>query len=216
MNSSTKNENKIVKFWDKTALIYDKEEQKDREIYQQIITNVKSHLKKSDVVLDFGCGTGTFSNTIAKFTKKVHAIDLSSNMIEIAEKKAKEQNITNIEYNQATIFDDHLKASSYDAIFGFYILHLLDNQKKVLLKINNLLKPNGLFISVTPCMGGKNVFSSVLSLISKLGIIPPFKFYQLHVLEFLLLDSQFDVLEKNKLEKTSNQYYIVAKKRTLL
>ncbi|SMG29064.1 Methyltransferase domain-containing protein [Marivirga sericea] len=209
---SIKRWNKIEKFWDRTAPSYDKEEYKASEINQQIISKVKRYLKTSDVVLDFGCATGNISIEIAKLVKRVHAIDISSKMLEIAERKAEKQDIVNIEYTHSTIFDNHLKESSYDAILGFHMLHLLNNPKDSLLKINSLLKPSGLFISVTPCMSERKLLSYILYATSKLGLIPPFKSFKPSGLKFLLLEGRFDILEIIKLQKTSNQYYIVAKK----
>jgi 2-polyprenyl-3-methyl-5-hydroxy-6-metoxy-1,4-benzoquinol methylase len=204
--------NKAEKFWDRTASNYDKEEKKDEKIYLQIIEKLKSYLKTSDIVLGFGCGTGLVSNEIAKSVKKIHAIDLSLKMIEIAKTKAEKQKILNIEYAHATIFDDSLKLGSYDVILSFYILHLLEDPQVVIKKIHKLLKPVGMLISVTPCMGEKPFLSGLFSIISKIGIVPQIKPFKLPSLEELFTNESFEIIENKFLLETSNQYFIVAKK----
>ena len=74
----TPKKGKAEKFWDRTALTYDQEEGPDEKIYLQIIERVRDYLKATDVVLDFGCGTGSVTNKMASSVKQVYAIDLSS------------------------------------------------------------------------------------------------------------------------------------------
>lgn len=83
--------NASERFWDKTASQYDQIEMKDEQTYINIIKRTKTHLKISSIVLDFGCGTGLIANEIAEYVKGIHAIDISSNMIAIAEKRQKSE-----------------------------------------------------------------------------------------------------------------------------
>ena len=209
----TPKKGKAEKFWDRTALTYDQEEGPDEKIYLQIIERVRDYLKATDVVLDFGCGTGSVTNRMASSVKQVYAIDLSSEMIKIARRKAKSQKVTNVEYVQSTIFSDALKPNTYDVILGLYVLHLLEEPEEVLQRIRELLKPGGVLISVTPCMGENSFFAGTfLSMLSKIGIVPPVRSFKSRDLEDLLGNEMAEILAFTKLEKTSNQYFIVAKK----
>ena len=51
------------------------------------IAGARRHLDPGDVVLDYGCGTGTVAFEIADAAKKVHGIDVSSKMIDLAKRK---------------------------------------------------------------------------------------------------------------------------------
>ncbi|HWV69434.1 hypothetical protein [Chitinophaga sp.] len=53
------------KFRDNSSNGYDKEEMKDTEVRVKILEKVKSHLKKQNDVLDFGCATGIIADEIA-------------------------------------------------------------------------------------------------------------------------------------------------------
>jgi SAM-dependent methyltransferase len=48
----------------------------------------KLGVTQSDVTLDFGCGPGFFTTELAKRTKKVFSVDISSEMLQKAKNKA--------------------------------------------------------------------------------------------------------------------------------
>ena len=204
--------NKSEKFWDRMANYYDREEKKDELTYIKIIEKTKNYLKTSDIVLDYGCGTGLISNEIADNVKVIHAIDTSSKMIEIAKRKADGRKIENIDYEHSTIFDERYKRGSFDVILVFNILHLLEDTPKVMRRINELLKPGGLIISTTPCMGEKTFLSILLSLLSKIGLIPKIRSFKISELEDSIANVNFEIVETECLHQRSQQYFIVAKK----
>lgn len=85
---------KVDKDWDKAAPGFYKRTKKDD--YQTALFD-KLILDENDVVLDVGCGEGSVTIPIAKRVKKVIGIDSSPKMLEFLEKRANENNITNIE-----------------------------------------------------------------------------------------------------------------------
>jgi len=203
---------KSEKFWDKAANTYDQEENKDEQTHNKIIERTKEYLKISDIILDYGCGTGRISNEIAGNVKLIHAIDISANMIEIAKQKADGRGIENIDYAHATLFDERYERGSYDVILVFYILHLLEDTPKVMQRINELLKPGGLIISATPCMGEKPFLSSLLSLVSKIGLVPSIRSFRISELQDSIASGNFEIVETEYLVQSSQQYFMVAKK----
>lgn len=143
----------------------------------------------------------------------IHAIDISSRMIEIAKNKADGCKIENIDYANSTIFDERYKRGSFDVILVFYILHLLEDTHKVMQRINELLKPGGLIISATPCMGEKKTFlSTLLLLVSKTGLVPKIKSFKISELEDTITIGNLEIVETECLHQSSQQYFIVAKK----
>jgi 2-polyprenyl-3-methyl-5-hydroxy-6-metoxy-1,4-benzoquinol methylase len=199
-------------FWDRMAPNYDREEKKDKGIYMKIVEKLKKYLKKSDIVLDYGCGTGLVANEIAATVKAVYAIDMSSKMIEIAIEKADARKITNIDYVQSTLFDERYKKGSFDAVLVFYVLHLLEDLPRAIQRIHELLKPGGLIISTTPCMGEKPFLGILFSLVSKIGLIPKISHLKISGLEDLLVNNKFEIIEKECLHQSTQQYFIAGKK----
>ncbi|WP_079912020.1 class I SAM-dependent methyltransferase [Paenibacillus sp. 32352] len=204
--------NKSERFWDRTASQYDQIEMKDEQTYLQIIQRTKTHLKISNVVLDYGCGTGLISNDIAEDVKEIHAIDISSNMIAIAEKKAKERNITNINYAHTTIFDERYEKGSFDVILAFHVLHLLEDECIVLQRMNELLKPGGLLISATPCVGEKIFLRNLLYIAGRVGLMPIIRSFKIRNLVDTIEKGNFSIVETDCLKKSSQEYLIVARK----
>jgi 2-polyprenyl-3-methyl-5-hydroxy-6-metoxy-1,4-benzoquinol methylase len=51
-------------------------------------------------------------------------------------------------------------SESYDVILALNMLHTVPNPQDVMQRINEILNPDGLFISVTTCLGQKDVIFS--------------------------------------------------------
>ena len=85
---------KVDKDWDKAAPGFFKRTRK--EDYQTALFD-KLILDEDDVVLDVGCGEGSVTIPIAERVKKVIGLDSSPKMLEYLEKRAEDNNITNIE-----------------------------------------------------------------------------------------------------------------------
>ncbi|TAL66834.1 MAG: class I SAM-dependent methyltransferase [Bacteroidetes bacterium] len=200
------------KFWNRIANKFDKLEQKDKPTYTNIIKRTKRYLNDSDIVLDLGCGTGLISLEIAGNVRMVHGVDISTKMIEVSNRKAIERKIQNIENVCSTIFDNRYKIGSFDIIFAFYILHLLDEPQMVLNRIFELLKPNGFFISAIPCLGEKPILYNILSICGKIGVIPKVRPFKISELINIYKTGNYNIVETECLNQKLSQYYIVAKK----
>ena len=146
---------KTIKFWDKQAKKFYKSEEQFEPAFKIILKKTKRHLKKTDVLLDFGCATGSKTFQLAPFVKRVLCFDISSKMIDEAKNKAKELKIENADFLSGTIFDKTLSKESFDVIVSFGVIHLLKDNDKVMKRINELLKPGGYFISTTACLKEK-------------------------------------------------------------
>ncbi len=204
--------NKTEAFWDKMAKNYDREERSDVKTNLSITEKLKSLVSPSDAVLDFACGTGFFSTKIASSVHHIDAIDIASKMIERAKINSELHNISNINYHHTNIFDEKLKPGTYDCIMALYIFHLLEDSPTTIQRIKELLKSGGKLISVTPCMGEKPFVYNLLSLISRLGLVPKIKGFKRYNLEQIIKQNGFEITISEKLVGTSNQYYIVANK----
>lgn len=204
---------KAERFWDKQANKYDKTEKKFEQNYIKAVANTKKHLSANDIVLDYGCGTGTSTNELTGCVKQIYANDISSRMIEVAKAKAAELGIDNINYANTTIFDEGYEKESFDTVLAFNVLHLVKDVQEVMQRINELLKPQGLFISTTACLGQKKTFLGILAFIfTKLRIIPYIKLFKITELENLIANGNFQVVETETLSNSPTNQFIVAKK----
>ncbi len=205
--------NKSEKFWDKMAGQFDK---RAKYFEQPPVEKSKKYLNGSYIVLDYGCATGTVTSEISDSVKEIYGIDISSKMIDVAKRKANEHKNKNTYFAQSTIFDERFKRESFDVILAFHILHFPEDTQKVMQRINELLKPGGLIISVTACMGEKT-FINILqflffSPLIKLGIIPYMRFFKMSELEDSITNANFQIVEAENLNHSPTNYFIVAKK----
>lgn len=207
------------KFWDSASKNYDNTEKRFEYIHCKSRENTKKFLKEDNIVLDYGCGTGTSSCEFAKYVKTIHAIDISGKMIEIAKEKSIVNKIKNVDFTQADIFNKTYKKESFDVILAFNMLHTVPNPTDVLKRINELLKTNGVFISVTPCLQDKMSFLTsmqiqLVRILCKLKIIPiPIRRLKSTDLDKLLELGDFHCIEKEMIYKDASSYFIVAKKK---
>jgi len=208
---------KYEKFWNRIANTYAKAPIKDQHTFNQTIDDIKKHLMTNDKVLDYGCGTGTYSIAIGDNVKSIHAIDFSSKMVCIATGRAKDSNKTNIRFEHMTVFDDRLQPGSFDVVLAFNILHLQQNLDETLHRINELLKPGGRLISKTVCLGEKSALFSylifyVIKPISKLGILPHIISFTFAELEASINKHQMQIIETKELPADTPTCFVVATK----
>ena len=205
---------KTEKFWDKQAKGFTDQEQHTRlEENKDYITTLK-YLNINDTVLDYGCATGIISNAIADKVNEIHAIDISPKMIEVAKVKASELNIENVHYTPTTIYDESYQKEQFNVILAFRILHMLEDMPAVMRRINELLKPGGIFISVSACMGEKKGIMGILVfLASKLKIVPvKVNLFKLPELQGLMTEAGLEIVETEKMDDSLPHYCIVARK----
>lgn len=211
---------KDEKFWDKASNNYDKSEERFNYIHTQAGEKAKKHLNNNKTILDFGCGTGTKSCEFSSLVKDVHAIDISSEMIAIAKTKAAKCEAQNVHFSKTTIFDTKFVRESFDVIVAFNMLHTIDNPLKVIDRIFDLLKADGLFISSTPCLNSRKsplVFLQIflMRILSKIGLIPiSIRRYRSSDVDNLIIKEKFEVIESEEIYKDASSYFIVAKKKT--
>ena len=104
---------------------------------------LKPILRKGMLVLDVGCGTGAISKDIAKVignSGKVVGIDNTEKFIENGKKTNSE--VKNLELIHSDLFDFNTN-EKFDLIVSARVLQWLSTPGKALLKMKNLLKPNG-------------------------------------------------------------------------
>ncbi len=201
-----------AKFWDKIAERYSKQPIADAAAYQKKLEVTREYFKPDMEVLEFGCGTGSTALTHAAYVKHIRAIDISAKMIEIAQKKADEKNIENISFEQSTIEDLSVKEQTLDVVLGLSILHLLENKEEVIAKVYKMLKPGGIFVSSTVCLGDTMKFIKIIAPIGRFfGLMPLVKVFTAKELKDCLSNSGFEI-DYQWQPDNKKAVFIVAKK----
>ena len=201
-------------FWDKRSKQYDDAIGKHDAPFDKTIERARALLSGSDVLLDFGCGTGEFSVELAPYVEQVHGIDTSAGMIDLARKKARSRHTDNVIFDQKDLFDRSLASRTFSSALAFSVLHLVDDMSAVLARLNDLLETNGLLISETPCLGEKSwLFRSAIGLAQRLKLVPGVCSISGDELESLVSGNGFEILESEVWDNKHSTRWIVARKR---
>ncbi len=200
-------------FWDKLADKYSKKPVKDMENYNRTLDCTRKHLSATDEILEVGCGTGTTALLLAPIVKQITASDISSRMVEIAKEKAVTQKVENVRFVHATLFDEDLEKGSFDVVMGFNFLHLLEDIPDALRRLNELLKPGGLFISKTVCLAEQSrLWSVLLAIMRPLGFAPYVQCLKVTELEDIITSTDFAIIEAGFYPPSPPSRYVVARK----
>ena len=184
------------KFWDRIADRYARKPVADEAAYQKKLRVTRGYFRPDMEVLEFGCGTGSTAITHAPFVKHIRAIDISSRMLEIAQGKAEAAKAANVTFERATIDDFKAPDETFDAVLGLSILHLLENKDAVIAKVHRMLKPGGIFVSSTACLGNTmilKIFKIIGPIGRCLGLMPMVKVFSVKDLEDSLTDAGFEI-----------------------
>ncbi len=204
--------NRSTKFWDKIAEKYSKQPIADEPSYQKKLQVTREYFNPEMELLEFGCGTGSTAIIHAPYVKHIRAIDISQKMIEIAQGKAQAENIKNITFEQLTIDQLTVPDCTFDMVLGLSILHLLENKEEAIAKVYKMLKPGGLFVTSTACLGDSMKWFKIVAPIGKfLGLIPLVKVFTTKELEESLIDGNF-IIDYQWQPGKGKAVFIVAKK----
>ncbi|NIA27841.1 MAG: methyltransferase domain-containing protein, partial [Desulfobulbaceae bacterium] len=162
-----------TRFWDKNAERYSKRTISDEAAYQKKLQVTREYFEPHMEVLELACGTGLTAIAHAPCVKHIRAIDISSNMLAIAQRNADTANVSNVSFEQASIEDLSVPDQTLDAVLGLSILHLLENKEAAIAKVHQMLKPGGVFVTSTICMSDWTTILKIMVPIGAfLGLMP--------------------------------------------
>ena len=152
--------------FDRIALLSTEVSNSNNHYHNFLLRHVPINCSES---LEIGCGTGAFSRLLAARSKRVLAIDLSPNMIDVA--KARSQEFGNIEFRVADVMKTDLPADHFDNIVSIATLHHLAIEE-VLPKIKRALKAGGtlMILDLFKAKGLADLTSSALAMPVSLGL----------------------------------------------
>lgn len=100
-------------------------------------------LPESLEVADFGCGTGLLSVELARWAKKVTAVDRSRDALEAAQARARREGLRNITFVQADLHELPRKFGPMDLVVMSQSLHHVQHPERALAEAARVLKPAG-------------------------------------------------------------------------
>jgi ubiquinone/menaquinone biosynthesis C-methylase UbiE len=183
------------KFWDNTAVKYAKSPMGNETVYREKLEATQKYFNAESVVLELGCGTGTTSIHHAPLVKHILATDISNSMLDIGRSRASEAGIENVTFQQATVENLEAAPSSFDVVLALNLLHLIDAPFAAVNKVAALLKPGGVFVTGTPCLGDAvfNYYRILIPFMRLLGKAPPVHYIRRSELEGSFADAGLEI-----------------------
>ena len=108
-------------------------------------------LKPGSVVADIGAGSGVFTLPLAKAVSgagKVYAVDIEQGLVDHIAKKAREQNVTNVQAVLGKFTDPNLPARDVDLAFIYDVLHHIENRAAYLKNLAPYLTAAGRIVVI--------------------------------------------------------------------
>jgi ubiquinone/menaquinone biosynthesis C-methylase UbiE len=147
-------------FWSKVAQNYDRVV--DLQIGVQTRSMVRERLAREGPLgstVEFGCGSGVYTETLAGRADRVIATDLSPQMLDLARNRVRAANVLFQEEDcQCTSFPD----GSFDTAFLALVIHFTQ-PSDALKEMHRILRPGGALIIANVDLGALNALNRLRS-----------------------------------------------------
>ena len=168
------------KFWDRIA--------------KRKLAKTREYLHPDMEVLEIGCGTGSTAIAHAPYVRHIRATDLSDKMIAIAKDKAAAAGVSNVTFETLAVEDLDAASASLDAVLALSLLHLVEDREAVIARIYDILRPGGIFVSNTVCLGDSMKWFRFVGPVGWwLGVFPLIRIFTRKELEENLADAGFEI-----------------------
>lgn len=205
-------------YWSKFQNSYDVKQ--EYVIGKELLDDIKvelNNLPGLGKTIEFGCGTGYFTETIIEKTTKLIATDLSDELIEIAKKRLDIN--SSVTFQKANCMKTPFSSDEFDSLFMANLIHIIENPANSLQESHRILKQGGKLIIATYTNYGMKLFEKI-----KLG----FRFVKgwgkppqhVHIfspekLSSLLESAGFIVEESKLIGNRTKALYLIGKKRRI-
>lgn len=108
----------------------------------------KIGIRKGKTVLDYGCGSGTYTISASKAVSeggKVYAVDMEAKSLKTVEKKANDKRLGNIVTILAKKeeFATGLSEESVDVVLLYDVMQMIEDKPALLRELDRVLRPDG-------------------------------------------------------------------------
>ena len=207
----TERAKKEKRFWDRFARKYDFFVERFIPVYRELIRIILNELKTDDVVLELGTGTGIIAFEISHKVRKIHATDISPNMIHTALEKAnKNPNRDKIEFSVQDAYSLRFDGDMFDVCIVANALHIMQKPQEALKEAQRVLKSEGILIAPTYCHG-ENIRSRIISKIMGMFGFEAYHKFTIEQFYRFIEESGFEIVKKQILRGNPPLVYIMAK-----
>jgi len=137
-------------YWDKNAILYDNFiEREHGELYKKVRKVFGTYVKRKQKVLDVATGTGDIALTLAKRSKDVTGIDISTKMINVADSRTSK----NPKFLIGDVHELEFERGEFDLVTCCNGLYVFSDPEQALCEMRRVLSSGGKLVSVTFAYG---------------------------------------------------------------
>jgi len=202
-------------YWSRFADSYDQnQEYVVGRVFSNKIREELQQLTGLGDVLELGCGTGCFTETIAGKSKSLLATDLSDSLLEVARSRLRDHPKVTIQ--KENCMDLTFAPESFDSVFMANLIHVIEYPQKVLHECHRILKSSGRIVIVTFTSHGMSLWEKI-----KMGLRfvkvwgkPPAHTHSFSPkdLESILVESGFVVKQSRLIGDRTKALFLVGRK----
>jgi len=148
------------RYWSRFAKAY--EEKQVYVVGKEILYLMKEEILKEHQlghVLELGCGTGLFTETLYKISGNIVATDFSDEMVKYA--RHKRGDLENVQFIQADALKLEFNDASFDTVFMANLIHVVGSAEQVIKECNRVLKKGGLLILTSFAVDEMHLFNRI-------------------------------------------------------
>ncbi len=207
--------NVTEEYWSRFPDTYDKKMEYvvGKELRHEIIQEL-NHLPELGELVEFGCGTGIFTEAIVQKTKSMFATDLSDSLLAVARTRIGD-------HPKVTIQKENCMAASFqseaiDSVFMANLIHVVESPSALLQECYRILRINGTIVIVTFTNHGMKLWEKIkmgLRFIKSWGKPPA----HTHVfspedLTTMMIDAGFSIKTSKVIGGNTKALYIIGQK----
>ena len=200
-------------YWSRFANEY--EEKQQYVVGKVLISQTKQEMLKQQnlgKVLELGCGTGLYTETLQKIAENVVATDFSDEMIAAAQQKR--GNLKKVQFQKANALNLHFENESFDSVFMANLIHVVGNAERVIQESKRVLKSGGQLIITSFAIHEMNFFSRMamgfryIKTFGKPSVDATKEKTTRKSIEALLISNGFEISKSLVLGNKSKAFYI--------
>ena len=198
-------------FWDRIAERYAKKPVGDEAAYQKKLAVTREYFRPDMEVLEIGCGTGSTAIAHAPYVRHILATDISEKMIEIAKGRAGAAGVQNVTFESVSFEDLDAPTESVDVVLALSLLHLLEDKESAIARVHGMLRPGGIFVNNTVCLGDNMKWFRFIGPIGRwLGVFPLVRIFTRNELKESLVRAGFEI--EHEWQPDKRVIFIIARK----
>ena len=122
---------------------YDSKQGSDRVAERELVERLS--ISPGQVVVDLGCGTGSFALEAARAGARVRAVDVSEKMLDFVRDQAAREGLPTLEVEHAGFLTFDAPQNSIDVVVSRFALHHLPDfwKQAALIRLGHAIRPGG-------------------------------------------------------------------------